>query len=181
MLKNTYLLLMALAMLVQVGCKSSISKQASKLPPEILKSKLFEIVVSKQAVKTVASSALPNSELTLWYVRYSRANAEAAHDKADLQNGYIFVFNNAQKSVDEALSKPLNQELGADKVFDQAFCGGLGSVDTDTFVPEKDGVKVEQFYAPGVERSVCSCILRWDSSTKKIIVSEKKQATDAQN
>ncbi len=176
----SFALLLATILALAATCKSSVSKQVIKLPPELFKSDFYKKIIAKQVVTTSASSALPNSDYTLWYVRYQRNGAESAHDKADMEDGYIFVLDN-KKTVQEVLSQSINTELGADKKFDQSFCGGLGSLDTEMFMPDQNGVKVEQFYAPGAERSTCTCRLVWDSSTKKIIITDKKQETNVQN
>jgi hypothetical protein len=150
--------------------------QTRPIPDELKKTEIYGQFVGKKEITAFKVVALPKTDFLLVYVAIPRDDATGS-DPAELNIAKIFIFDNKSKKADVAKTEKINRDLqsGSDEAKD---CGGLASLDLNSFVANQGFVHLDQFFAPGMERTTCISKIFWDEKKKEIIVQRVETVTE---
>jgi hypothetical protein len=150
--------------------------QNRTMPEELKKEAVFNDFVGKKTIISNKVVDLPKSDFALVYVLIPKDNPLGT-DPAEVNAAKMFVFNNKTRKTDTAKTEKLNADLKSASD-DAANCGGLASLDFNSFVANQEFVHLDQFFAPGRERTTCVSKIFWDSKKSEIVVQRIETVTE---
>ena len=170
------------AVLLFAQCAQTTSGTAASanvnkpIPAELKNSDLYKNFVGKKELVNFKVTDLPKSDFSLVYVAVPKDNPIGT-DPAEVNAAMMFVFNNKSKQADAEKTKKINADLKSSSD-DAQNCGGLASLDLNSFVANQGFVHLDQFFAPGMERTTCMTKIVWDEKKSEIVVQRIQTVTE---
>jgi hypothetical protein len=150
--------------------------QNRSVPDELKKEAIFNDFVGKKTILSSKVVDLPKSDFALVFIAIPKDNPVGT-DPAEINAAKLFVFNNKLKKSDAAKTDKINADLKSSSD-EAANCGGLASLDINSFVANQEFVHLDQFFAPGMERTTCVSKIIWDAKSSAIVVQRIETVTE---